>query len=304
MALVAAPKPATTALTLSLSGGHRIDQGGYKLKAEFKNAPAGATIFLCADTAANSLDITGGHDLEKLLALFDTTGKWGQSIEVWAEAKHMGKTIATSAKTNLKIHIKPLPAQLTFAVMRAENLKYSGNPNGSGGGCTLTKTKYNNKWYFRSGSLLETDNNRRGFDCTTFPMSLWATYPDMSGAYGTKIVEALGAQRCGLEQLHWKEVVALFTELAGPLGPVAPPKKAQDPSFWRDPFAKPTRADLFDPRGTYLVWSAAHIVIYQDRTIHEFTHGGYKTTPAYLRDWSQAPQGLWWIRKLPSHLRA
>ncbi len=301
MALVAAPNNATSALTLSISAGSEIKNGGYKVSAQMKPMPAGAAILLFADSPANSLDITGGHDLEKLLALFDKTAKWGQEINVWAEARLNAKTIATSSKTKLKIHVKPLPARLTFQVIAAERLTYPGN----GHGRTLTKQLYNNQWYFRRGSVLENDNAMRGFDCTTFPMALWSTYPDMSGAYGTKLVETLGAQKCGLEQLNWKEVRALFTDTAGPLGPVAPPPKSNpDPSFWRDPFTKPTRADQFDTRATYLVWSAGHVVIYQDRMIHEFTHGGYKMTPAHLRDWSQAPQGLWWIRKLPSHLRA
>ncbi len=299
MAITSAPTGAAS-LSLAVSGGEDIDKGVYKINAQLKPAPAGASIFLCAGNPTNSLDITGGAQRDALLALFDKTAMWGQSIPVWAEAKLGGKTIATSAKTQLKIHVKPLPARITFSVLAAERLTYPGN----GYGRTLTKTLINNQWYFRHGSKLETDNSKRGFDCTTFPMVIFNCYPVMDGKYGTALADALGAQKCDLEQLHWTQVRDMFSA-TGSAFSAMPANHSSAPSFIkRDPFAKATIANSFDRSGVYIVWSAGHVVLYQDGMIHEFTDGGYKATPAQLRNWSNAPQGLWWIRKLPPHLRA
>jgi hypothetical protein len=299
MAITAAPAGANT-LTLSVKGGLDIAAGVYEIRAQLKPAPANATILLFAQNPTNPLDITGGAQRDALLALFDKTQMWGQVISVWAEASQAGRTIATSAKAQLKIHVKPLPARITFSVLAAERLTYPGN----GHGRTLTKTLINNQWYFRDGSKLESDNTKRGFDCTTFPMSIFNCYPVMSGKFGTALADALGAQKCDLEQLHWTQVRDLFSATGSAFSSM-PANHSSAPNFIkRDPFAKATIANSFDRSGVYFVWSAGHVVLYQDGMIHEFAEGGYKVTPAQLRNWSNAPQGLWWIRRLPPHLRA
>lgn len=294
------PKINAPSLTLAFSGGHEIDKGAYSLKVNLTPASADARIFLFADNPSNSLDITAGASIESILALLDATMKWGQFVQVWAEARASNQSIATSNKINLRIHVKPLPANITFDVLARERLTYPGN----GFGRTLTKQRINNKWYFRHGSILECNPAMRGFDCTTFLMSIFNTYPVMSGAYGTKLADALGAQKCDLEMLQWTQVRDMFKATEVPYS--APPlTRSGPPSFIkRDPFAKATIADSFDRSGVYIIWSAGHIVLYQDGMIHEYTFGGYKTTPAQFRDWSLAPQGLWWIRRLPPHLRA
>ena len=143
-------------------------------------------------------------------------------------------------------------------------LTYPGN----GHGRTLTE-QINGKYYFRHGSILETEAAMRGFDCTTFPMSLFQIYPNMAGKYGTALADALGAEQCGLEQVRAADARRLFL------------------------FPTPML-------GLYLMWSAGHVVLIKDAVIHEFTYGGYKWTPAFAwGGYDRAPQGLWWIRRLP-----
>jgi hypothetical protein len=53
------------------------------------------------------------------------------------------------------------------------------------------------------------------------------------------------------------------------------------------------------PRGKYILFSAEHVMLYNSdiNTLYEYIFGGFKTTPAGQRQ-LQAPQGLWWMRKL------
>ena len=261
-----AAKAAAPAVKLDTITSARIDQGGYKIKA---TGPSGAALYLCVGSADNRVDITGGYNASKMDALFRclvSHNVWAQQIDCWAVADGGGE----STKQKMLAPVQPFDGPLTFDGMKTAvpKLTYPGN----GKGRTLTDLVAD-KYWFRNGSALETDNTMRGFDCTTFPMALFSVYPNMSEAYGTKLADALGAQKCDLEQLNWKQAQAQFQY------PVA-------------------------LMGFYYVWSAGHVVLVCDAIMHQFNNGGYlECTAASWEGWKKAPQGLWWIRKLPDSRR-
>jgi hypothetical protein len=178
------------------------------------------------------------------------------------------RNIGESAAEDLSCPVKPFDGAFTFDgfASAVPKLTYPGNGKGR------LLLEIGGKHYFRNGSRLETDIAMRGFDCTTFPMALFKCNVNMSGKYGTALADALGATRCDMEQKNKSDVKFFF-------------------------------ADAVKNAGLFFMWSAGHVVLIKKGTIHEFTYGGYKRTPA--KDWTgyrRAPQGLWWIRKLPATL--
>jgi hypothetical protein len=111
-------------------------------------------------------------------------------------------------------------------------------------------------------------------------MALFQCHADMRNKYATALATSLGAAPCGMEAQ----------------------KEAAVKSF----FADPSRGRS----GLYIMWSAGHVVLAKDATFHHFSHndsvshGGYcRGNPAVWSHYRYAPQGLWWIRKLPASLR-
>lgn len=254
--------------TLSVVSGEKVNKGGYTIKLS-GSFPGGASARLCLGNEANSIDITGGYKakhLPELLGLIDVIGGWGKTHQASVIIDASGSAVGKTPSVSLKAPVAPLasgPLTLDSFAAASPKLTYPGNGVGR-----LVKP-VGAYWMFLYGGKVETDNSNRGCDCTTFPMSLFQTFPNMANQYGTHLVEKLGAQKCGLEQLHWKKVVSLFQ-------PPAP------------------------LRGCYIAWSAGHMVLVENSITHEFTYGGYKRYRGAERPkWHKAPQGLWWIRKLP-----
>ena len=251
-----------------------IDKGAYIISYSMQgrvNSP-NVKVSLALGSDEKSLDITGrprgdvlGNDnLPQFLRLIEQVGSWGQSVDCKVLLYADGKLTARSNVQKLTCPVKPYCGPVTFDGIRMEIplLTYPGNGHGR------TWTLIDGKRYFRHKGKLETDNSMRGFDCTTFPMAFFDCYPNMSKKYGTALADALHAQKCNMEQKKKDEVKAFFSAEGR--------------------------------QGTYFMWSAGHVVLVENSTIHEFTYGGYKRTLA--SDWSgysRAPQGLWWIRKLP-----
>ena len=249
-----------------------IDKGAYTISYSILGqvTSSNSKVFLTLGSAENLLDITGrsrddvlGKDnLIQFLKLISQTGSWGQSADCKVLMYIDNKLAASSNVRKLACPVKPYFGPVTFDGIRMENppLTYPGK------GVGRIWTLIDGKRYFCLSGKLETDNSKRGFDCTTFPMALYDCYPNMNQKYGTALADALHAQKCNMEQKKAEEVKAFFS------------KEGR--------------------QGTYFVWSAGHVVLVENAIIHEFTYGGYKRTLA--SDWSgRAPQGLWWVRKLP-----
>jgi hypothetical protein len=258
-------KPTLKAIQVAL-----IDRGGYTISMSGQ-IPPGAKTYLCIEDADNRLDITakyGQAQMAALLECIDEVDGWDRTLRCWAVMEQTGKRLGETPAQDLKAPVKPLDAPITLDRIVTANprLTYPGN----GFGRTLTKTAIGGKFYFRNGSLLETDSTKRGFDCTTFPMSLFSTYPNMAQKYGTALADALGASKCDMEQKKEADLKAFF--------------------------ADKTKGAT----GSYFMWSAGHVVLVKDGRIHEFTYGGYQAND--FQTWGgykKAPQGLWWVRKLP-----
>jgi hypothetical protein len=131
----------------------------------------------------------------------------------------------------------------------------------------------NDRYYFKYAGKYETDNTKRGFDCTTFPMALFSIPLLPPPGYGKQLSDAAGATQCDYEQKKSADLEKEFQENS-------------------------------TPGGLYILFSEGHVLLYNSdiNTLYEFTYGGFKATPAGLRTMTAA-HNLWWMRKLPETLR-
>jgi hypothetical protein len=109
----------------------------------------------------------------------------------------------------------------------------------------------------------------RGFNCITYAGAVFgvdarASSKPMS-AYGTQLANHCQCVPCNLENKTIPEV--------------------------REFFAK-------NPRGTYLMWSAHHIVVLVNGIVHEFRElrHGYNVQP--ISQWEHRDT-QWWVRRAP-----
>lgn len=230
-------------------------------------------LYLCIGQEDNRVLINGTLPLSRqaaVLEAIDQFGKWGQIIPVWMVSERNGALVARTRPINYKTHVKPYYGLLRISQIRADqpSMTYPGN----GIGRLLTK-RINNRYYFRYGLTLETDDRMRGFDCTSFPMALLEIpYLPLPG-YGKQLCEAARAITCDLEQV-----------------------KSED-------FRKKFRENTIS-NGIYILFSAGHVMLYNAdiNILYEFNIGGFRATPAGDRD-LPAPQNLWWMRRLDEKYR-
>jgi hypothetical protein len=134
---------------------------------------------------------------------------------------------------------------------------YSVNvPNTGGSGSMLHHERINGVFLFKYAGLLTVDNDLRGFDCTTYPGSIYNLDSTEMGSYDA-LCKALVTKSCGIENVNKKDFFA-FME-------------------------KHTEA-------VYLVWIVdKHITIIENGVCHEFTThpiDGYNVTdPWSKRHW-------------------
>jgi hypothetical protein len=143
---------------------------------------------------------------------------------------------------------------------------------GNGKGRVLSKC-INDRYYFQLGGKLETAEENRGFDCTTFPLALFQLVLPPPG-YGKQLCQAAGAVPCDLEQINRSDLEQRFK-------------------------------DNTIPVGIYILFSAGHVMLYNSdiNMLYEFNDGGFRATAAGQRP-LPAPQGLWWMRKLDERYRS
>lgn len=230
-------------------------------------------VYLCVGDADNRVLISGTTPAtreEAVLDAIDELEKWNERIDVWMVAEKGGVPTARTAAVKFLTHVQPYYGRLTISGFATDypRMTYPGN----GKGRTLSK-QINGRYYFRNGGTLETSAQFRGFDCTTFPMALLELSSLPQPGYGKQLCEAAGASQCGLEQIKAAELH----------------KKFEDASI---------------PKGIYILFSAGHVMLYDANInwLFEFNYGGYRDSPAQSRT-LEAPQGLWWMRKLDEKYR-
>jgi hypothetical protein len=264
----------STTPTLSPIGLAPIDHGGYHIRVN-GSLPTGAKIYLSVGDSANRFEMTTGYNrtlMPALLKCIGTARSWGTMVKCFATIETPGASGIRTPAVDLSCPVQPFTGELTLAGIG--NAKPALTYPGNGHGRTLTE-RIDGAYYFRHGHTLETQSPNRGFDCTTFPMAVFQCSVNMAGKYGTSLADALGATACGMEQQKEPAIKAFFADRS--------------------------RGGL----GTYFMWSAGHVVLAKDGTLHQFTHGGYRRDLAgHWQGYRYAPQGLWWIRKLPASLRA
>ena len=234
---------------------------------------ASLTAQLCVGDEDNPVTITGTTPSTReaaVLAAIDTYGKWGENIQLWMIAKKDGATVGRTNPITYKTHVKPFYGKLTITDISKDDpaMTYPGN----GFGRVLTPL-INDRYYFKYASNYETDNAMRGFDCTTFPMALFSIRTLPPPGYGKQLSDAAGAVPCDYEQKKSADLTKEFQENS-------------------------------TPGGLYILFSEGHVLLYNSdiNTLYEFNYGGFKSTPAGLREMT-AKHNLWWMRKLPETLR-
>ncbi|HYZ87447.1 MAG TPA: hypothetical protein VE621_23735 [Bryobacteraceae bacterium] len=270
-----APAPVSSKQTLALSAITRnsVNIGtGYYIR--WSGSATNQRVFLNVGSSNARMEVTGGfkrEHLATLLSLLYEQGLFAQTVPVWITAEANGTQVAHSNQQGLHAPVEPMldPVNLSSFASPEVPLTYPGN----GYGRVLTESM-NGRRYLAFGGMLETDYEKRGFDCTTFPMALFDLRINMSGKYGKAVAEALGATQCGLEQVTHDTIVA-----EGKSGKLA---------------------SYIDQ---HIAFSAGHVVLVKMGRVYEFTYGGYKETNVVDRNWKSAPQGLWWFRKLPATRR-
>jgi len=268
MALAA--KSAGSALTFT-GMTHMGLRVGYDLQFSVKDSSL--KVYLCVGLDDNRVLVTGTTRLSRqaaVLKAIDELGKWGQQIQLWMVGEKDGVVSVTTPPVNYLSHVRPFYGKLRVSNIAAADprLTYPGN----GKGRVLSKPM-NDRYYFHLGGALETAESNRGFDCTTFPLALLSIPALPSPGYGKQLCDAAEAVPCGLEQLKSADLGQRFK-------------------------------DSKIPAGLYVLFSAGHVMLYNAdiNMLYEFNFGGFRATPAALRD-LRAPQDLWWMRKLSEQHR-
>jgi len=241
--------------------------GGFDL--QYHLADKSRQLYLCIGKEDNRVLVSGTTPKTRqadVLAAIDDLGHWAQPVKIWLVAEKAGADPLRTASVDYMAHVKPFYGDLTIADIAADApaMVYAGNGFGR-----LLSPSINDRYYFVYGGRFETKDKFRGFDCTSFPMALLSIDSLPQPGYGKQLCDAAGATKCDLEQVHYKALSEKF------------------------------RKDSID-RGIYILFSAGHVLLYNSdiNMLYEFTHGGFKATPAAQRALDKAPQGLWWMRKL------
>ena len=229
--------------------------------------------YLCVGDEDNLVQITGTTPASReaaVLDAIDSFGKWGEEIQLWMIAKKSSDTTGRTNPVTYKTHVKPFYGKLTISDIAKDDppMTYPGNGYGR-----VLSPLINDRYYFKYAGKYETDNTKRGFDCTTFPMALFSILTLPPPGYGKQLADAAGATQCDYEQKKSGDLEKEFQENS-------------------------------TPGGLYILFSEGHVLLYNSdiNTLYEFTFGGFKQTPAGLRKMTAA-HNLWWMRKLPETYR-
>ena len=234
------------------------------------------TAELCVGSEDNRVTITGTTPATReaaVLDAIDTFGKWGEKIKVWMIGKKGADVVARTAAADYLTHVKPYYGKLTISDIAKDDpaMTYPGNGHGR-----LLSEQINGRYYFKYGGKHETDPKMRGLDCTSFPMALFSLKSLPSPGYGKQLCDALGATK--------------YVDASG---------QSEYEQIKRPELEKRLAANT-TPSGYFVLFSEGHVLLYNGymNLLHEFTYGGFKTSPGGTRAMT-ANNGLWWMRKLP-----
>ena len=241
------------------------------------SVPAGSRVFLCVDQPSNRMEVfktwSKAVQLPQLLRLFRNCVKWAQDVDCWLVAEGGSETV-TSQVRQIRTPVQPLfwPTNTRKLWNEVPKLTYPGNGYGR-----LLSSVYEGVRYFYIAGGFETVQERRGFDCTTFPEALYCDkfpngYPNLgAGQSGPVIADALGAESVGAEGVSGAALRQFFL-------------------------------DRNDEIRVYIVWRHyTHILLCKidtmanSRWFHEFNYGGYIRTPVSEREL----EGTFTARALP-----
>lgn len=246
---------------------------GYGFDIQYSLADKSKTLYLCVGEDDNRVVVTGTTHKSRqapILKAIDDLGQWAQPIKIWLVAEKSGSPPVVSSQVNFITHVKPFCGALNIGDIAADDpaMTYPGK----GKGRLLTES-INEKYYFQYAGRFEKEADNRGFDCTSFPMALLSIPSLPAPGYGKQLCMAAGAIECELEQVH---------------------SKVLSDKFSKDQI----------PRGLYILFSAGHVMLYNSdiNTLYEFNYGGFWLTSAGQK-LLQAPQDLWWMRKLDEKYR-
>jgi putative peptidoglycan binding protein len=255
--------------------------GGYKITYTGP-VPSGASVRLLVKEDKFFLDIAGGYGashLPKLLALFDQLNAanndqfWGKNVSCWV-ALFINGVMAGETRSqprDLPCPVRPVKGLTKIGKIGVFKELGQQQPallyvkEGPQHGRLLKFI--GDKHYVVLGSILETDNDNRGFDCTTFVGSALGRHSGMAGT-SDEFAKSLDATPCHLESKPLSDVRTYFKTHS---------------------------------TGAYLLWSADHIVAVVDGFVHEFTtpvgKPGYKNSD--VQKWHKDDVRKYTVRQLP-----
>jgi hypothetical protein len=264
----------------------RIPPSGYNVFLSFSAAPVTLKAGNWVDPAALSgfLDITSRSpncvicrdNLPLLLELMAKAKLWAPTrANVTLFVTKGCRVISRSNSVLVNCPVKPYSGNLMLSLGSSDlgeapdtaPILYNGAADGSGGGAMFHIPAIDGKYYFEYHGKFETDNARRGFDCTTFAGAVFEVDPNTGAMGGTAetLADHLGAQLCGMEGKSGKEVKTFFST---------------------------------HKTGRYILGSGGHVMLVVDGVIHEFNIPVGQ--PGYKHDevGKYTLQGTFFVRRL------
>lgn len=270
------PSNGRTTLTLEPIKLARIGLGGYAIRARGSIA-AGSRLWLGLPDQANSIEVTGKplaglidpSNLPQLLALIGKQKTlWGRSGKCQVFVTRGNELLAKSNVQDIACPVQPYTGTLSPALGKGDSgppLRYTGTPPKYPDGRVFHVPPIDGCRYFSYGGLFETDDRKRGFNCITYVGAVFGVdaHSKAMSAYGTQLADHCKCTHVGCENQTLEQVRNFF---------------------------------IAHPRGTYLMWSAHHITIVVNATVHEFRErlNGYNSQP--IAQWSHHDHH-WWVRK-------
>jgi hypothetical protein len=162
------------------------------------------------------VDAVGPAQLPKLLrqvGKLGENGAWGTTIHCTVYVTRDDLVVSRSNSLPLQCPVKPYTGELDFDLTEGDKdapWHYSVNVPGTGGsGSMLHHEKIDRAFLFKYAGLPTVDNNLRGFDCTTYPGSIYNLRSTEMNSYDA-LCKALGTKSCGIENVNKKDFLAFM----------------------------------------------------------------------------------------------
>jgi hypothetical protein len=161
-------------------------------------------------------DAIGPDQLPELLRQIGKLGEngaWGVTIHCTVYMTRDDLVISRSNTLPLQCPVKPYAGELDFDVTTGDSdgpWNYSVNVPGTGGsGSMLHHERVNGVFLFKYAGLPTVDNDLRGFDCTTYPGSIYNLRSTEMNSYDA-LCKALGTKSRNVENVKKKDFLAFM----------------------------------------------------------------------------------------------